>query len=110
MSEINLTFNVLTFKHPEEQYTFYFTNEENEDLIRVHQNLVPKEVITHFGEQEHYYMSFTSIESQPSIGAPGKILAGKKKLHQHNSVLVKTLSDKTKFRFGFLKACHSWNG
>jgi len=58
MSTINLTFNILTFKHPEDQYTFYFTNEENENLIRVHENLVPKEVITHFGEQEHYYMSF----------------------------------------------------
>lgn len=58
MSTNNLTFNILTFKHPENQCTFYFTKEKNEALSRVHQNLVPDEVIEHFGELEHYYMSF----------------------------------------------------
>lgn len=58
MSTNNLTFNILTFKHREDQYTFYFTNEEDEALTRVHHNLVPDEVIEHFGEQEHYYMAF----------------------------------------------------
>lgn len=38
-----LTFNVLTLKHPEDQYTFHFTNKENESLTRVHQNLVTDE-------------------------------------------------------------------
>jgi len=54
----NLTFNIVTFKHPEEEYTFYFTKDEMEDLCRVHHTLVPDEVIKEFGEQEHYYTSF----------------------------------------------------
>lgn len=54
----NLTFNILTFDHPQVDYTFYFTNEENEEYHRVHKNLVPDEVIEHFGEQEHFYTLF----------------------------------------------------
>ena len=54
----NLTFNILTFKHPAEEYTFYFTNEETEGLFGIYNTLVPDEVIEHFGEQERYYTSF----------------------------------------------------
>jgi len=57
----NLTFNIITFKHPEEEYTFYFTKDETEDLCRVHHNLVPDEVIKEFGEQEHYYTSYDKL-------------------------------------------------
>lgn len=55
-----LTFNVLTFEHPKEEYTFWFTNQEIEELCRVHYTLVPDEVIAEFGEQEHYYTSFNT--------------------------------------------------
>lgn len=58
MSE-QLHFNILTFIHPKEKLTFYFTNLENENLIRVFHKLVPDEVVQEFGEQEHYYTSFT---------------------------------------------------
>ncbi|MBD3638526.1 MAG: hypothetical protein HUJ25_14330 [Crocinitomicaceae bacterium] len=56
----NLSFNILTFNHPEEKYTFYFTNKERSDLCRVFHTLVPDEVVQQFGEQEHYYVSFNS--------------------------------------------------
>lgn len=55
---INLTFNILTFEHPQSEYTFYFTDKEQSSLCRVFHKLVPNEVIEHFGEQEHYYTSF----------------------------------------------------
>ena len=59
----NLTFNILTFNHPLEEYTFYFIDKEQSNLCRVFHSLVPDEVIKHFGEQEHYYTSFnTPIE------------------------------------------------
>ncbi|MBN1185147.1 MAG: hypothetical protein JXB49_22870 [Bacteroidales bacterium] len=54
----NLTFNILTFKHPKEEYTFYFTKKESENTQRVFHTLVPDEVRKNFGEQEHYYTSF----------------------------------------------------
>lgn len=53
-----LTFNILTFAHPSDEFTLYFSNTEQEGLNRVHQSLVPAEVIKHFGEQEYYYTSF----------------------------------------------------
>src|SRR5512147_1103002 len=56
----NLTFNILTFKHPEDEYTFHFSNEEVENSYRVFHTLVPYEVKEHFGEQEHYYTQYTS--------------------------------------------------
>lgn len=56
----NLTFNVLTFSHPSEEYEFHFSSEEIEDSYRVHHSLVPSEVINHFGQQEHYYTQYSS--------------------------------------------------
>ena len=53
-----LTFNILTFKHPQETLTFWFTNKEQENLVRIHHKLAPDEVVKHFDEQEHYYTSF----------------------------------------------------
>ena len=58
MDTPQLTFNLLTFSHPRKELTFWFTNEENENLCRAHKSLVPDEVIEKFGEQEHYYTSF----------------------------------------------------
>jgi len=54
----NLTFNILTFTHPADEFTFHFVADEAEGLNRVHNSLVPTEVIEHFGKQEHYYTSF----------------------------------------------------
>ena len=54
----NLTFNILTFKHPVEKYTFHFSDTEKEELFRVHKSLVPDEVVANFGEQDHYYTRF----------------------------------------------------
>lgn len=58
MTTPNLTFNMLTFNHPSEEYTLYFYKDERENLKRVHKTLVPEEVIEEFGKQEHYYTSF----------------------------------------------------
>ncbi len=58
MKNPNLTFNLLTFKHPRETLTFWFTDKEQEDLIRIHQGSAPNEVVENFGKQEHYYTSF----------------------------------------------------
>jgi len=58
MTTSNLTFNMLTFNHPSEEYTFYFYKDERENLKRVHKTLVPEEVIEEFGQQDHYYTSF----------------------------------------------------
>ena len=55
----NHCFNILTFNHPQNELTFYFTNVENESLTRVYHSLVPDEVIEEFEEQEHYYTSYT---------------------------------------------------
>lgn len=64
----NLSFNILTFNHPKQELAFYFSNEEIDGLHRVHKNLAPKEVIDHFGEQDHYYTSFDQpIENGFSI-------------------------------------------
>lgn len=58
MTTPNLTFNILTFNHPEDEFTFYFYKDESDNLQRVHKTLVPNEVIEEFGEQEHYFTSF----------------------------------------------------
>lgn len=55
----NQCFNILTFDHQQEELTLYFTNVEDESLTRVNYRIVPDEVIEEFGEQEHYYTSFT---------------------------------------------------
>src|SRR5690606_12855609 len=55
----NLYYNILTFDHPKEELTFYFTNVEDENLTRINHRLVPDEVVENFGKQEHYYTSFT---------------------------------------------------
>ena len=52
-------FNILTFNHPQEEQTFYFTDQEQVNLTRVYKSLVPDEVIEKYGEQDHYYTSFT---------------------------------------------------
>jgi len=59
----NLTFNIITFKDPSEEYTFHFSNEELENSFRVFHTLVPNEVKEQFGEQEHYYTHYTSNHS-----------------------------------------------
>lgn len=58
MNTPNLTFNLLTFSHPNEKLSFWFTNEVNEELCRIHNTLVPDEVRAKFGEHEHFYTSF----------------------------------------------------
>lgn len=58
MANPKLTFNVLTFDHPAPEYTFYFYKEDGESLKRIFHTLVPREVIDHFGQQDHYYTSF----------------------------------------------------
>ncbi|MFA6400280.1 MAG: Piwi domain-containing protein [Salinivirgaceae bacterium] len=55
----NLTFNLVTFEHPNPELTFYFTDKESELLHRFSKFVVPVEVIEHFGEQDHYYSSLT---------------------------------------------------
>ena len=55
-----MTFNLVTFIHPSEEYTFYFTKDETEGLCRIFHKLVPYEVIKKFGEQKHFYTSFTN--------------------------------------------------
>ena len=61
----NLSFNILTFNHPQEEQVFFFTDQEQENLTRIHKTLVPKEVIEKYGEQEHYYTSFA--EERPDF-------------------------------------------
>ena len=36
-------FNILTFNHPSEEFTFYFTDKEQEGVTRIFHALVPKE-------------------------------------------------------------------
>ncbi|GGW61388.1 argonaute-like protein [Winogradskyella epiphytica] len=55
----NHCFNILAFAHPQNELTCYFTNVEDEKLTRVYHSIVPDEVMQEFGEQEHYYTSFT---------------------------------------------------
>ncbi len=67
----NLLFNILTFNHPQEEQVFFFTDQEQENLTRIHKTLVPKEVIEKYGEQEHYYTLF--IEERPDFLAVLKL-------------------------------------
>jgi len=60
MKTSDLTFNLLNFNHPTEELTFFFTDKEQDNLCRVYHTLVPDELIQHFGQQEHYYTSFTT--------------------------------------------------
>ncbi|MCP9761483.1 Piwi domain-containing protein [Lacihabitans soyangensis] len=53
-----LEFNVLTFNHLAGELTIHFSNQEYPGTQRIFNKLVPAEVLTHFGEQEHYYMDF----------------------------------------------------
>lgn len=64
MTTPNLTFNMLTFNHPSEEYTFYFYKDERDNLKRVHKTLVPQEVIEEFGIQDHYYTSFAEEQEE----------------------------------------------
>lgn len=59
MTSQSLQFNILTFKLPSEQLTFYFNNQEEQGLVRCYIKTVPDEVVGYFGEQEHYWTSFT---------------------------------------------------
>lgn len=107
MSSNNLTFNILTFKHPEDQYTFHFTNEENEVLTRAHHNLVPDEVIEHFGEQEHYYMSFDQeIDGGLSLTKCSKPAI--KTLTGENGEDKKVKDQNTCFSLSILKRYYNW--
>src|SRR5690606_39475679 len=51
-------FNILTFNHPSDSLTFYFSDKEQEGTTRIYHSLVPDEVIDQYGEQQHYYTSF----------------------------------------------------
>ena len=54
----NYSFNLLTFKMPDEALTVHFSNQEIPGTIKAYQDTVPEEVVMHFGEQLHYYLSF----------------------------------------------------
>lgn len=58
MKTPNLSFNLLTFTHPKNKLTLWFTNEDGKNLCRFYHKLVPNEVKEQLGEQEHYYTSF----------------------------------------------------
>jgi len=55
-------FNILTFEQAQDELTLYFTNVENENLTRVHRNLVPDEVIENFEEVEEHKFYYTSFD------------------------------------------------
>lgn len=52
-------FNILSFNHPIESLTFYFSEKEQEGTTRIHKSSVPDEVIKKYGEQDHYFTSFS---------------------------------------------------
>jgi len=67
----NHCFNILTFNHPQEELTLYFTNLENDAITRVYHSLVPDEVIEKLGKQEHYYTSFAKqVEGSYPVTKP----------------------------------------
>ena len=94
MPGTRLTFNVLTFNNPEDQYTFHLTNEENESLTRAYQYLVPDEVTEHFWEQDYYYMPF----DQEFDGGLAVTKCSKPKVNDQN----------TFFSLSILKRYYSW--
>ncbi|MCA0366284.1 MAG: hypothetical protein LCH67_19760 [Bacteroidetes bacterium] len=53
-----LEFNVITFNHLPGDLTIHFSNQASPDALRIFKKLVPKEVLTHFGEQDHFFMDF----------------------------------------------------
>lgn len=55
---LNLTYNLLTFDHPVDEFTLYFTNTYKQGLYRIYAPIVPNEVIKKFGKQDYYYTSF----------------------------------------------------
>ncbi|WP_339606792.1 Piwi domain-containing protein [uncultured Roseivirga sp.] len=64
-------FNILTFNHPSDSLTFYFSDKEEEGTTRIYHSLVPDEVIDKYAEQEHYYTSFCQeLEGFISITKP----------------------------------------
>ena len=76
----NLYFNILTFNHPNSNQTFYFTNSEQPNLTRIYKTLVPDEVIETYGEQEHYFTSFTqNLEGFLPVTKPVTLNFEKKK-------------------------------
>lgn len=44
MNAQNLYFNILTFDFPEENQTFYFTNDDNGKGHKIHKTLFPNEI------------------------------------------------------------------
>src|SRR5690554_515514 len=54
----NHCFNILTFAHPKEDLTFYYTIVAQDNLTRIGYRAVPAEVIEKFGQQDYYYTSF----------------------------------------------------
>ena len=98
----NLTFNILTFTHPSDEYTLYFFNEEKEGLNRVFKSLVPLEVIEHFGEQDHYYTSFDRIiENSYPVSKPSTPIY--KKTLNNSGKSQKTKVENSCFSFSLLK-------
>jgi hypothetical protein len=64
MATPNLTFNLLTFTHPQKSLTFWFTNQEQEGLCRIFHTLVPDEVRDKYGEHEHFFTSFEEEQEE----------------------------------------------
>lgn len=106
MDTPKLSFNILTFEHPQEECTFYFTNEEDKKLCRIHCSLVPEEVIKHFGEQEHYYTSFGEPkEGFFPITKSCKPLS--KEILTRSGETKQVLDNKSAFRISLLKRSYN---
>lgn len=54
------TYNILSFSHPEKQLVLHFYDKDAPGLMRLYKTTVPDEVLKHFGEQDHYYTSFSN--------------------------------------------------
>ena len=66
-------FNILTFNHPQDELTFYFSKDEQSELFRVNHRNIPDEVIEKFGPQENYYTSFDKpVEAAFPVTKPVK--------------------------------------
>jgi len=102
MNTSDLTFNLLTFNHPKEEYTFYFTNQENNDLQRVYKNLVPDEVIEYFGEQDFYYTSF-NIPFTDGFAVTQKTNLVFKEVKNENDKKINERNRKNTFKASILK-------
>jgi len=85
-----LTFNILTFDHSSEEYTFYFYKEVSENLQRVYKSLVPDEVIAVYGKQDHYYTSFEEkLEGAFSVSKLSKPHANRSVNEQGKEIWIK---------------------